>query len=137
MTMTMTTTPLVDSSAWIDFLRRNDPLLRPLIEDNSAAHTEPIAMELLSGTTAADDTRKVERLLLRSPLLAFDSVSDFSAATGFRRQALRSGLRVGLIDCLILAVADRHGVPLLTRDRPQAELARAMGVRCALLTDDT
>ena len=126
-------TYLADSSAWIDFIRRPESDLRRYVEDNTAGHTEVVAMELLSGTVTERDSVDVERLLLRSPLLAFDSTSDFLAATDLRRAALRNGLRVGVVDCMILAVAGRYDVPLITMDRPQAELARTLGLRVELL----
>lgn len=127
------TTYLADSSAWIDFIRRPESALRRYVKDNTAGHTEVVAMELLSGTATERDSVDVERLLLRSPLLAFDSTSDFPAAIELRRQALRRGLRVGALDCMILAVAARYDVPLITKDRPQAELARTLRLRVELL----
>lgn len=129
----MMTTYLADSSAWIDYLRRADSPLRPHVRDNTAGHTEPVAMELLSGTTSEASSREVERLLRRSPFMAFDSAADFPAATEIRRRALREGLRVGGIDCLILAVAGRRGTTLITKDRSQAALASAFGISAVLL----
>lgn len=126
-------TYLADSSAWIDYIRSPESALRRYVEDNTAGHTEVVAMELLSGTATERDSVDVERLLLRSPLLAFDSTSDFLAATDVRRAALRTGLRVGVVDCMILAVAGRNDVPLITRDRPQAVLAQSLGLRVELL----
>ena len=130
--MTMTTY-LADSSAWIDFLRRRGSRLHSFIRDNSAGHTEPVAMELLSGTLSDDSARDVERLLRRSPFMGFDSAADFPAATTLRHEAQRRGLRVGGIDCMILAVAGRCGATLITRDRPQAALASALGMSAVLL----
>jgi predicted nucleic acid-binding protein len=133
--MTMTTTYLADTSIWIDFLRREGSTLRPFIAANTAGHSEPVSMELLAGSRTADARREVERLLLRSPLLQFDSASDFGAATELRRSALSQRLRVGLVDCMILAAAGRHGVPLLTLDRSQAELAARHGIDAQMLSD--
>lgn len=127
------TTYLADSSAWIDYLRRAESPLRPYVRDNTAGHTEPVAMELLSGTTSEASARDVERLLRRSPFMAFDSAADFPAATKIRRRALREGLRVGVIDCLILAVASRRGTTLITTDCPQAALASSLGISAVLL----
>lgn len=90
-------------------------------------------MELLSGTTSQASSREVERLLQRSPFVAFDSAADFPAATEIRRRALRQGLDVGSIDCLILAVAGRRGTTLITKDRPQAALASVLGISAVLL----
>ena len=126
------TTYLADSSLWIDYLRRDDSPLHAFIRENTAGHTEPVAMELLAGTRRDQDTVDVERLLLRSPLVRFDSASDFAAATEFRRSALREGLGVGIVDCMILAVAARTQVPLLTLDRAQAALARVHGVAASV-----
>ena len=131
------TTFLADSSAWIDYLRNVQAPLRRFIDADEVAHTEPIAMELLSGARNDAEGDRVARMLSGTSLLQFDSVSDFPAATALRRQALRSGLRVGALDCMILAVAGRHDVPLITKDRPQAELARTLGWRVELLAQVT
>jgi predicted nucleic acid-binding protein len=131
----MTTTYLADTSIWIDFLRREGSTLRPFVAANTAGHSEPVSMKLLAGSRTADARREVERLLLRSPLLQFDSASDFDAATELRRSALSQRLRVGLVDCMILAVAGRYGVPLLTLDRGQAALAQSHGIPVTLPVD--
>lgn len=132
--MTMTTY-LADSSVWIDFLRRPGARLRDFIVNEEITHSEPVSMEVLSGARDRPEIERVQRMLLGTPLLQFDSASDFGAATDLRRSALRLQLRVGIIDCMILAVAARHGAPLLTLDRGQAALAEAHGVPARLLTD--
>lgn len=126
------TTYLADSSAWIDYLRSPTSALRRFL-DEEVAHTEPVAMEILSGARDSDHIDRLSRMLQGTPLLQFDSASDFAAATHLRRTALRHRLRVGVVDCLILAVAGRHEVPLITRDRPQAQLARSQGLFVELL----
>ena len=127
------TTFLADSSAWIDYLRNAQAPLRQFIDEDEVAHTEPVAMELLSGARNDSESDRVARMLSGTSLLQFDSTSDFPAATELRRQALRRGLRVGALDCMILAVAGRYDVPLITKDRPQAQLARTLGLRVELL----
>jgi len=129
------TTYLADSSAWIDFLRRPTARLKDFFLDEEVAHSEPVAMEVLSGARDGSEIERVQRMLLGTPLLKFDSASDFGAATELRRSALRQRLRVGVIDCMILAVAARHGVPLLTLDRGQAKLATRHGIDARLLGD--
>lgn len=133
--MTMTTTCLADSSIWIDYIRRERSPLGPFIADNTAGHSEPVAMEILAGARTVEARLDVERLLLRSPLIQFDCASDFIAAADLRRSALQRGLRVSVVDCMILAVAARNGVPLLTLDRGQAALGRAHGVQVQVLGD--
>ncbi len=131
--MTMTITYLADSSIWIDYLRRKISPLQPFIAANTAGHSEPVSMELLARAHTPETRREVERLLLRSPLMQFDSASDFMSASDLRRSALRRRLRVSIVDCMIIAVAGRHDAPLLTLDRGQAALAQAHGVRATLL----
>lgn len=134
MTMTMTTY-LADSSVWIDFLRRPGARLRDFILNEEIAHSEPVSMEVLSGARDRPEIERVQRMLLGTPLLQFDTASDFGAATELRRSALSRRLRVGVIDCMILAVAARHDVALLTLDRGQEALAHAHGIQARLLTD--
>jgi len=127
------TTYLADSSLWIDYLRDPSSPLRDFIDASEVTHTEPVAMELLSGTRDQTEFIRVTRMLRGTPLVQFDSASDFASATELRRRALRETLRVGIVDCMILAVAARHDVPLLTRDRAQAELATSVGLRAELI----
>jgi len=129
----MMTTFLADSSAWIEYLRNDQSPLREFVVEGEVAHTEPVAMELLSGARSGSEGDRVARMLSGTSLLQFDSASDFPAATELRRQALRSGLRVGALDCMILAVAGRYDVPLITKDRPQAALGSAVGVKTLVL----
>jgi predicted nucleic acid-binding protein len=132
--MTMTTY-LADSSVWIDFLRQPAARLHDFILNEEIAHSEPVSMEVLSGARDRAEIARVQRMLLGTPLLQFDSASDFGAATELRRSALSQRLRVGVIDCMILAVAGRFGVPLLTLDWSQAELAARHGIESRLLSD--
>ena len=134
MTTTMTTF-LADSSIWIDHLRRSSSLLLRVMDGDDAAHTEPVAMEVLSGARDRTQFDRLQRMLLGTPLVQFDSAADFGAATELRRSALHDSLRVGIVDCMIIAVAGRTQVPLLTRDRGQAQLARLHGITTTLLTD--
>jgi predicted nucleic acid-binding protein len=129
------TTYLADSSVWIDFLRRPGARLRDFIVNEEIAHSEPVSMEVLSGARDRPEIERVQRMLVGTTLLQFDSASDFGAATDLRRSALRLRLRVGIVDCMILAVAARHDVPLLTLDRGQAALAKAHGLDAQLLGD--
>lgn len=131
--MTMTTY-LADSSVWIDFLRRPGTRLRDFILNEEIAHSEPVSMEVLSGARDRTEIERVQRMLIGTTLLQFDSASDFGAATDLRRSALRLRLRVGVVDCMILAVAARYSVPLLTLDRGQAALAKAHDIDAQVLS---
>jgi len=128
------TTYLADSSVWIDFLRRPGTRLRDFILNEEIAHSEPVSMEVLSGARDRTEIERVQRMLIGTTLLQFDSASDFGAATDLRRSALRLRLRVGVVDCMILAVAARYSVPLLTLDRGQAALAKAHDIDAQVLS---
>lgn len=127
--MTMTT-PLADTSIWVEALRRPDSWVRDRISsDQPIAYTEPVMMELLSGVQTAWERGDTLRLLARGPLLSFDSAADFAGAATIYRTARRSGVTPNSqVDCMIIAVAARTGSTLVTQDRQQAAIARLFGV---------
>ncbi len=113
---------LVDTSAWVDYLRkRGTPVaahLKQLIEaEAELVTTEPVIMELLAGGNTPPRAAALERLTNGLPLLAMDSRLDYRAAARLYATTRSSGRTVrSLIDCLIAAVAIRRGVPLLHKD---------------------
>ena len=118
---------LVDSSAWIDFLRdtgspaceRVDALLT-----SDIATCDPVRMEILAG--ARDDRHLIDlrRLLARATLLR-TGPDDYEQAAALHRTCRRSGDTVRkLIDCLIAAVAIREQIPVLHADADFEVLAR-------------
>ena len=121
---------LVDSSAWIDFLRANGSpaheRIRQLIAEGAPlATTDPVVMEVLAG--AADGARVVEvrRFLNHFDHLPTTGLADFEAAAGLYRRCRAGGATVrSLTDCLIAAVAIRNGVEILSSDRDFETLAR-------------
>lgn len=136
MTTLPVTTYLADSSIWIDHLRRRESLLLGLLDEHEIAHSEPVATEVLAGARDDQQFDRIQRMLLGTPLVRFDSASDFIATTELRRTALRMKLRLGLIDCMILAVSWRSRTPLVTLDRAQSELAAHLRIEARLLTTD-
>jgi predicted nucleic acid-binding protein len=122
---------LVDTSAWIEYLRATgSPAaveVRRLLSDHTSdiAMCEPIAIEILSG--AIDDSRhtKLEQLVNGLPSLSVDNAIDFRAAAGIYRAARRAGQIVrSLNDCLIAAVAIRHGARIVHRSADFDAIAR-------------
>ncbi|OBI45637.1 ribonuclease [Mycobacterium kyorinense] len=114
---------LVDTSAWIEYLRATGSAaaieVRRLLSDeaNQVAMCEPIAMEILAG--AIDDGRhaKLEQLVNGLPSLTVDGAVDFRVAAGIYRAARRAGQTIrSLNDCLIAAIAIRHGACMVHRD---------------------
>ena len=117
---------LVDTSAWIEFLRgtgspaceRVDELLTAEI-----AVCDPIQMEILAGARSESHLADLRALLARATLLPTLPVHYEQAAALYRR-ARASGVTVrSLVDCLIASVAIDHQVPVLHADRDFDALA--------------
>lgn len=90
-------------------------------------------MEVLAGARTEQDERNIRRLLVRNTWLPCDAVADFEGAATVYRQARRAGITPGShIDCMIVAIAARTRVPLLTFDRQQEQIAGLMGVSFAV-----
>ena len=91
--------------------------------------TEPVVMELLSGCRNARESQSLRRLLLRGQLFGFDSAADFEGAADIYRHATRRRLSPNShVDCMIIAVAVRNELPLITLDTKQAAIAELFGI---------
>jgi predicted nucleic acid-binding protein len=67
---------------------------------------------------------------LRFTLLRFDAVADFDAAVRIYRRGRGVGFTPrGMVDCMIGAVAWRHGAALLAHDSDLHRLARVVGIQ--------
>ena len=125
---------LADTSAWVEFDRGTgsnvDRRLADLVaSDGPLAITEPVVMEVVAG--ARNDGREADlrRLLGRCQLLRFDAVADFDSASLIYRRCRRGGVTPrGLVDCMIAAVALRHGAVLLAHDVDLTRMATLFGV---------
>lgn len=110
---------LVDTSAWVEYLRDTGSPVAGAVDVLLAAEIAtcgPIVMEVLAG--ARDDLHllQLRRLLARAVLLPVSS-SDYEDAAAIYRHCRRAGSTVRrLLDCLIASVAIRDGVPLLHAD---------------------
>jgi predicted nucleic acid-binding protein len=125
---------LVDTSAWVEFDRatgsRTDSRLTEMIAHGHAvAVTEPVIMEVVSGARTDERESQLRRLLGRFELLAFDPIADFDGAVHVYRSCRGAAVTPrGLIDCMIAAVALRHGSSVLAHDVDFARVARVMGL---------
>lgn len=125
---------LADTSAWIEYDRATgsavDERVRSLIAaEGELVVTEPVLMEVLAGARTHAREHALRRLLLRFPLLRFDSVTDFDAAAGIYRRCRRSGVTPrGLLDCMVAAVAWRHGATVLACDVDLVRIAPVIGL---------
>ena len=117
---------LVDTCAWIDFLRYQEGELgnqvAALIENNQVAITGVIVAELLQGVKTEKQQQQIN-LLINSvtsfPTQEFDWVN-----AGLLLQELRSrGITLPLTDALIAVIAQRYQAKVLTIDKHFQHLA--------------
>jgi predicted nucleic acid-binding protein len=118
---------LIDSSAWIEFLRdtgsptclRVDELL-----GTDVAICEPVWMEILAGARDDRHLSDLRRLLATAALLPTES-ADYEEAAALYRSCRRLGETPRrLIDCLIAAIAIRSNVSILHADTDFDVLSR-------------
>jgi predicted nucleic acid-binding protein len=125
---------LADTSVWVEYDRSTGSeahlRLRELIETGGpVATTEPVVMEIVAG--ARDERREADlrRLLASTALLRFDPIADFDGAARIYRRCRASGVTPrGMLDCMIAAVALRHGATLLAYDADMDRVAGVIGV---------
>jgi hypothetical protein len=110
---------LVDTSAWIEFLRDTGSLVCQRVDDLLAteiATCDVVRMEVLARARDEQHLQQLRRLLARASTLPTEPV-DYDAAAALYRTCRQRGHTVRkLIDCLIAAVAVRGNVPVLHRD---------------------
>jgi predicted nucleic acid-binding protein len=120
---------LLDSSAWIEFLRATGSpthlAVRTLVQAGSPMATcEPVIMELLAGGRSDSHTAELERLLAGTTLLT-TLPADWVDAARIYRSGRRQGVTVRkLMDCLIAAIALRAGESVLHHDADFDAIAR-------------
>ena len=118
---------LIDTSAWVDFLRGTGSPVCDRVEDlldAEIAVCDAIRMEVLAGARDEQHLQSLRRLLARAVTLP-TSPSDYEDAALLYRSCRRGGETVRkLIDCLIAAVALRNGTPILHADRDFDTIAR-------------
>lgn len=118
---------LIDSSAWIEFLRGTQSPVCEEVERRIAgdvATTDPILMEILTGARDEHHLRQLRGLLGRARMLHCQPADYDSAALLYRRCRRRGDTVRRLIDCLIAAVAIREDLPILHADSDFDVLAR-------------
>jgi len=129
---------LVDSSAWIEFLRGTGSpasrLLRAALEEGAdLACTDVVLMEVLAGARDDADRDRLRRLLLRSvEFIATEGPADYESAAELYRLCRRGGETPRqLSDCLIAVVAMSHDTELLCADADFRAIARHAPLRLA------
>lgn len=123
---------VVDTSAWVEFLRDTGSWqcerVDGLLEDEFAI-TDVIRMELLAGARDDRHLQRLRGLAARATNLPTEP-SDYDHAATLYRACRRCGETVRkLVDCLIAAVAVRHGAEVLHADADFDVLARHTDLR--------
>jgi predicted nucleic acid-binding protein len=123
---------LVDTSAWVEFLRDTDSSVCDAVDrllDGDLATCDAISMELLAGARDETQLAQLRGLLARTTMLP-TSPADYELAAVLYRSCRTRGETVRrLIDCLIAAVAVRADAAILHADADFEVLSRHTDVR--------
>lgn len=117
---------LIDSSAWIDFMRAGEaaqPLVAESLRDGSAAITQPVWAELWSGARSKREWDFLEGVRSNCRWLEFDNAC-WERSYELRRQAIRKGLHCPLADVMIVACGLRYHAELCHSDKHMTELLK-------------
>lgn len=111
---------LIDTCAWIDFLRYQEGELgnqvAALIENEKAAICGVVVAELLQGAKSEKQKQQIELLVNTVTYLEMQEFDWMNA--GNTLQELRSqGITLPLTDAVIVVIARRHQVSVLTIDK--------------------
>jgi len=112
---------LVDSSVWIDHLRRNDMRLRALLESGQVLTHAFVIGELALGSIA----NRARFLRLMDDLPLAQSATDDEVRVLIERHAL-AGTGIGYTDVHLLAAARLNTARLWTRDKRLAAVAKRL-----------
>jgi len=123
---------LVDTSAWIEFLRDTGSEVCVAVDrllDADLAICDAVSMEVLAGARNERHLIQLRGLLARATLLP-TTPADYDAAASMYRSCRARGETVRkLIDCLIGAVAVRAGAEILHADVDFSALVRHTDLR--------
>jgi predicted nucleic acid-binding protein len=119
---------LVDTSVWVDHLRRGDAQLVDLLESNAVIMHPFVVGEIACGSLA--DRALTLDLLLNLPAAL---VAEPDEALIYLDQHSLHGKGIGYVDVHLLASAAISGAKLWTRDKRLRQVAGELG--CALEDD--
>jgi len=125
---------IVDSSAWVDFLRGEAAavaLVSGVVREGLAAITGPIAAEVLSGARSPGQYQLMKDLFEGLEWVS-DATSLWLRVSDYRFALARGGFQAGLIDLTIAVTALDAGRRLLTRDRAFERIRRVVPIELDL-----
>jgi predicted nucleic acid-binding protein len=129
---------LADTSAWIEYLRQTESSVDLALNDALAAEqvatTDPVIMEVLAGSRSEAAAEKLLGTLETLEYYPTAFRTDWERAAQIYRECRRAGVTIrSQVDCLIAAVAERRGVPVLHADADFARLAEVAGIAVVAL----
>ena len=123
---------LVDTSAWIEFLRDTGSEVCVAVDrllDADLAICDAVSMEVLAGARNERQLIQLRGLLARATMLPTTPADYDDAASMYRSCRARGETARKLIDCLIGAIAVRAGAVILHADADFVALARHTDVQ--------
>jgi len=123
---------LVDTSVWVDVLRRSRPLdLVAVVDFDEIVTCLPVVQEVLQGFADERAYRLAREAMLALPIVESPlAEATILEAVALYRAARRAGRAVrSSVDCLIAACAMRHDLEVLHRDRDYTSLAAVSSLR--------
>ena len=124
---------LIDTSAWIEFLRNTGSPACNFVEEALAGEVaicDAVRMEVLAGARDESHLMSLRRLLARAVDLPVRTTDYDDAAALYRRCRHRGETVRKLVDCLIASVAIREGIPVLHHDADFDVLTRHTELAC-------
>ncbi len=123
---------LIDTSAWVEFLRDTGSPVCLLVDEllsDEIVICDAVRMEVLAGARNEIHLRDLRRLLARAVILP-TRPTHYEEAASLYRHCRRQGETVRkLIDCLIASVAISEDIPILHRDVDFEVLERHTGLQ--------
>ena len=124
---------VADTSAWIEYLRgTGSPVhlaLRAKVAAGEVTLPEPVKAELLVGARSNVELGELRRLLDGLEIELIHPRDDFDAAVDIHLRCRTVGVTPrGLIDCLIAAITQRRGLPLLHADNDLGAISVVVGI---------
>ena len=123
---------LIDSSAWIEFLRDTGSSISQRVDlllDTEVATCEPVRLEILAGARDEQQLSELRGLLARATLVMTEPI-DYEEASAIYRACRRNGdTPRKLLDCLIASIAIRSNISVLHADSDFDAIARSTGLR--------
>ena len=110
---------LIDTSAWVEFLRNTGSTVCDFVEEALAGEVavcDAVRMEVLAGARDESHLMNLRRLLARAVDIPIESTDYDDAAALYRRCRRQGETPRKLIDCLIASVAIRTDTPVLHSD---------------------